>query len=501
MTDQAVTLTPIVLTPEQRASALQDAQHVTPELINELKPYTTPMPESIEESTRANYDYARRYLSALMIYRDQPIDCATPAGLADAKEIRFRLRKLRTTTERLRLEGNRPYMDRIDANNDAQKQIEDLILPIEKRYDDAIKAEEAAARDRKAQAEREAAARAQVITGQIAAIAARSNFAPGTKAEAIAAAIIDLTSDTLDAESFGDRYGEAVVAKDQALFRMEAAQKTAEESEAREKLMQEQAAELARRDAADAERKAVDDAKEAERQAQEKILRRIANIRGITAWAIKASAVEIREQQEALDATKQADFHPFEREAMAAHAEVTDALPALLAMAEQRERTQAEREARELREQQIEARFRMLRSAVAVCDQPGTHDDTFKAAADLFGADSVNEENYGDRLAEAQKLAGEQMALLVEVQAKAAAAAEQARAERAERDRAAAEKAAADAKRSRTIAVMAEQCTVMFIALTKVTKDANFQSLDSATQAAVMAPLSAIVKAQEGGAA
>lgn len=500
MNDQAVSLSPIALSDAERASALENASHVTPELIGELVPYE---PELIDagESTRLNFDHVERYVRAVQVYRDQAIDCSTPSGLEAAKKVRFMLVKLRTRSNELRLDGNRPYMERIESNNTRQKKIEDLLLPIEKRYDDAIKAGERAARERRAEAERKAAEEAQVVTDAIEAIRARGAVRAGSTAAEIAAAIIDLTSDVLDGDFYKERYGDAVVAKEKALFALEAAQKTAEESEAREKLLKDQADELARRDAADAERKAADEAKEAERQAHEEIRRTIANIRGLTAWAIKAKADDIREKIAELDTIKQADFHPFEREAMAAHAEVTDALPELLAMAEQRERTQAEREARELRDQQIEARFRMLRSAVAVCDQPGTHADTFKAAADLFGAGSVNEENFGERLAEAQKLAAEQMDLLVEVQTKAKAEAEQAQADRIERERIAADKAAATARQNRMTRALAEQCMTMHAALLAVRADPDYLHLLEETVEAVEAPLAAIAKAQEGGAA
>lgn len=496
MNEQAVTLTPITLTAEERASALEDASHVTPELIGELVPYEPDLAPA-EETTRLNFDHVERYVRAVQIYRDQPIDCSTPSGLEAAKVIRFRLRKLRTASEELRLEGNRPYMVRIESNNVRKKKIEDLLLPIEQRYDDAIKAEEKAIRERKAEAEKKAAEEAKVVTEAIAAIRARGTVRAGSTAAQIAAAAIDLTSDILDGEFYKDRYGEAVVAKEQAIMQLEEAQKAAQASEEREKLLADQRDELARRDAADAERKAADDAKEAERQAHENIRRSIANIRGITAWAIKASASDIRDKQAELDTIKQADFHPFEREAMEAHAEVTDALPDLLAMAEQRALNEAERIDAQKAQEQIDYfadttnRFRRKGASSAEIAQ---YVRLLSDPSVLVGI------RIGARAGEARQEIQRQIESMTALQKEREGAEKQAEADRIERDRMAAEKAAATARQNRMTRALAEQCMTMHAALLAVRADLDYMHLSDETRAAVEAPLAAIAKAEEGGA-
>lgn len=502
MNDQSVSLTPIALSDEERASALENASHVTPELIGELVAYEPPMMEA-EESARLNFDRAERLMKALAVYRDQPIDCSTPPALEAAKQIRLRLVRLRTGSERLRLEGNEPFKQRIEANNVRQKKIEDFLLPIEQRYDDAIKAAERAARERKQEAERKAAEEAKVVTDAISAIRARGTVRAGSTAAEIAAAVIDLTSDVLDGDFFKDRYGEAVVAKEQAIFFLEQAHTAAEASEARDKLLKDQADEIARRDAAEKVRQAVETTRQVQEAKHEEIRRTIANIRGITAWAIKAKAADIREKIAELDTIRQADFHPFEREAMAAHAEVTDALPDLLAMAEQRERTQAERDERAADEKTAEENMNLIVTRCANLEAkipPPTSRDA-QSWAELLEQMPIGPALFPVREEEARKAKTAEILKLVALRDRLQALEEKAEAERVERDRIAADKAAAMARQNRTTRALAEQCMTMHAALLAVRADPDFLRLSDETRAAVQAPLDAIAKAQEGGAA
>lgn len=204
-------------------------------------------------------------------------DVSTGKGLDIAKRDRAEVRGLRTALEAKRVELKAPALERSRLIDAEAKALTAELLALEKPIDDQIKAEERRKEAEKAareQAEREKAA---VIQRELDSIKEGVLACVGMPSNGIALARETLAKIEVSLEMFGERAGEAIQAKAQALAKlgdMHAAAVTREAEEAR--LAAERAeldrlrAEQEARDKAERERIAAEQKAEADRLAAER---------------------------------------------------------------------------------------------------------------------------------------------------------------------------------------------------------------------------------------
>lgn len=338
-----------ILTADEYAKAVREAESFTVESINAIvvNPPALQSAQLVAKHTFARFVGILRTIKTA--YAEAPIDLTTTAGEKAAREIRQKFVTLRTKANKVRLEQNRVFIEQQKANNDEYAMLEDAVLPIEKRYDDAIQEKERADAEKKRLREVEIQQRAEAITRFILSISAFADNLVGMSSADIAARIQEVTLLELSEEALDHRYGEAVTIKDRTIARLEAARAEKEQSEANAAQVEQDRKRFA-----------------AEREARTGIDK--LNELMASAGALNIPQLEAAIQQ--VEATQPATFAPLESEAQSVIGRV---LPALRQM--YREKTdaeiervaQADRAARAAKEAKARERIAAMKSLVADC--------------------------------------------------------------------------------------------------------------------------------------
>lgn len=358
-------------TPDQLAEELKAAEIITVELINEVKA-KPPALQSAEVEAAYTFKVINGYLETLKAaYGKVVINTSTTTGLEFAKEARYKLKTLRTRSEKLRLESNSPFAERITAHNDAQKMIEDAILPLEKRFDEAIKAHESAIAQRKKDEEAAAALKAANISAAINGINAMADDVMDLNSMQIAARIQEVTLHELNEEELGARFGEAVAIKDRIIAKLESARAKAEQNEANARQVEED------RKRHDEERKEREEREAAEREARNAI----DDINTMLAAAGSKTPDQLENDIDGLEGIVFEQYRPLEAEARAA---VERTLPVLRQTRDDKIaaalKAQAEREEAAKREKEDAARRRIADIKALVADSIGATSEAIKAS-------------------------------------------------------------------------------------------------------------------------
>lgn len=139
---------------------------------------------------------------------------ATKAARAEVREVRYNVEKIRKTLKAPAL----AYSKRID---DEAKEYTEAILMIEAPIDELIKAEEHRKAEEKAERERIEAERRKAIDERIWGIGQFAISAGGLSSDKVAALLETLRAEEITLDDFGDRAGEAEIAKQQTLVRLQ----------------------------------------------------------------------------------------------------------------------------------------------------------------------------------------------------------------------------------------------------------------------------------------
>jgi len=528
------------------AEAIKIADNITPDTINavEVNPPAIQSPKVVAKGTFSKFFSMLAYLKTA--YSSMPIDCSTTAGDKQARDVRLKLVTLRTRADKVRLSINRAFREQQDACNDEYKMLEDTILPIEKRFDDAIKEAEAARAERKRKEEDEARAQAERITAAIHAIDAAANDLFGMSSADIAVRLQEVQLMELVADDFGARYGEAVTVKDRTIQRLEAAQATALQNEEnarkveadRQRFEAEKAARsriatintLAdgldgitidkmhgrienidalvldtfaplqdeAQEARDRVRRllvqAVNAAQDAERRKKEEeqqarviaARERITLMQMRAAHAVTKTADAIRADIEEVEGLKAADFDPLGAEAAGAQESTLASLRALLGVAEERERAEAERKAVAARAKKVEDNLTALAGTVERLKAEGAESARIHLSAENLRKYTPGAAQFDDRVDEAKVIVADILpkldSLYNEVHQREQDEAERQRKAKEEADRAEAErqrKEAEDARFTRMQKALAENARKMYDALMDVRAADAFDDLDA----------------------
>lgn len=426
----------VLKTPEELAEELKAADFITVDLINETKA-NPPALQSAELEAAHTFKVVNGYLKTLRAaYELVIIDTTTSAGLAFAKDARYKLKTLRTRSEKLRVESNEPFASRIKAHNDAQKMVEDAILPLEQRFDEAIKAHERAVAQRKLDEEAAAALKAANITAAINGISAKADDVMDLNSGELAARIQEVTLHDLNEEELGARFAEAVSIKDRTIAKLEAAHAKALTNE-----------ENARQVLADRERHEKDRKEREEREASEREARKeIGVLNDMLAFASSKSVDELTDDIDALEKINISHYAPLEAEAQQA---VDRALPVLrqtrFAKIAEADRLKAEIEATAKREKETAARQRIADIKALVVDSLGVGSDAIKA--NIAKLDDLLRADFDPFAAEAEAEQERVRPMLQKFLEDAEAAERTAAEKQAEADRLAAEQQAAAARK------------------------------------------------------
>lgn len=517
--------TPALESTADTSKALIAADHITPDFINAIE-VPPPAMQSAEMVAKGTF---KRYLGILATlkeaYGERPIDCATTAGDKDARAIRLKFVTLRNRADDTRKEHNRVFIAQQKANNDEFKMLEDTVLPIEKRYDDAIKAAEQAREERKRQEEEAARQKAEAITRSIQAIDAMADDLVAKTAAELDVLRQEVTLIDLSEEELGARFSEAVTVKDRTIARIEAAHAAAvtneanarEAREARERFAAERAemerkqqeerarfeaerqeAEKRRQEeeAARAERERVEN----ERRAKEDAARsKLMALHSVLGRFVMAGSSAIDEEIARVQGLMAADFDPFGAEAAQAQADTLAGLQSLRTAAVERERTAAQAKAAAERAQAIELRISNIAGMPGRLRASGASLGEIRGSFNALAEMSITEADFGDRTAEAsiavEKAGAEVEALLAEAQAAEEEAARIQRERKEQQDREEAERqrrAAEEAFRTEFERRLTSNARAMFDALEDVRADAAFTQLAKPLQQRIDAITSAI---------
>lgn len=549
-----------VLTKEEYAALVKQAESATPESINAMTVNPPPL-QSSKLVAKHTFSAFFKMLDALRTaYATAPIDCSTTAGEDAARKIWRKLVTLRTRADKVRLDQSRFFIEHRDANNDEYKMLEDTIRPLEQRYEDAIRERERAQEAARKQREEEAQARAQGITQFILDISSHADNLVGLTSADIAARIQTLTLVEVNEAELDHRFGEAVTIKDRTIARLEAARAEKEEAEKNaEQVAADRvryAAEKEARDAIDRintmlaaaggktasqleddidglegiifeqyqpleeeARAAVDRALPVLRQtladkiaAAEKMKRDleaaakaekeakartgIASMKAMVADCVGASSASITAAIDKLNGLLMADFEPFAKEAEEEQARVLTSLEKLRLTAQDEERTTAEREAKKLRAEQVQRNLDRLSRIAAVLQEQGFNSASVKAASDAMSIPTAAD--FDDRVDEAMTSYHTVKSLLA-VMFTTAEKAEQEAAEQAKAEQAEREERQRESdSRTRTERAIADNGRAMLEALNEVFRDDAFTKLNAATQAKVHDLLTDIAAAVKG---
>lgn len=219
-------------------------------------------------------------------------DVTTTAGDKAARAARQRCVSIRTSADSAYSDWNKPMLEKQRAMRTRLGEIKDAVKEVEDPIDAQIKAEEKRKADEKAEREAAEAAKRQQIQTSIDAMKNIPVSLVNGSSHAISAAITHLNGVEVKLDVYGDRAGEAEVAKQNALSQLHEMHAAAVNHEAEQAQIAAERAELQRqRDeqaGRDAEAKATADAEEAARQE-----------------AIAKQRAELKAQQDAIDKQRQ----------------------------------------------------------------------------------------------------------------------------------------------------------------------------------------------------
>ncbi len=214
---------PELLTDAEYKRLVAEADALTPESINSItvNPPALQSPQMVAKQTFAKFYAALRALR--VAYAEAPIDCSTTAGETAARAIWRKLVTLRTRSDKVRLEQNRVFLEQQKANNDEFGMLVDTVLPIEQRYEEAIRAKERAVEAARAKREAEAREKAAAITKTILDISAKADNLIGLSSADITARLQEVQLIELVEADLDQRFSEAVTIKDRTIGRLELA--------------------------------------------------------------------------------------------------------------------------------------------------------------------------------------------------------------------------------------------------------------------------------------
>lgn len=409
-------------------------------------------------------------------------DLTTTAGDKAARADRLELVTARTSIEKRRKALNEADQDRITVRNTVAKEVINEMAPYEDAVDALIKADEKRRADEKAAAEALRREAEEKVSNDINTIRNVLVEMTGKTSAEIGAAEQALREQEITTEAFGNRYGEAISAKDyvmRKLAEMGDATRNLEEREEAARLAAEQRDREARERAEQQERdRAAEEEKRArERREDEERQARIRQENEDRAAALAQQEKELADRRAALLADEEAARKKREE----------------AEQAERDKREQAEREARELLQRRrddigiILATTHKARIAATSMDAQGVYD----ALADM----PIHEGLFGELTEEAgnaKRTTLQAITTIIEEKAEAEARAvaqkradDDARAEREAREREEAKQAALRTKKQ----AMADR---MFDALVAVAQDPAYASLDGAVVNEVQAILTSI---------
>lgn len=291
------------------------------------------------EKPIAAYNPVRAGIAAMAEkYGKTVFSVATTKDMEAAKAARAEVREVRYNVEKIRKALKAPalaYSKRID---DEAREYTEAILAIEAPIDELIKAEEKRKAEEKAERERLEAERQAQVQSSIDAIKDAVVAHAGCSSHQLAAAIGACESVEITLDRFGDRAGEAEIAKRQTLAKLQEMHVAAVAQEAEQKRLADERAELERLRAEQEAREAEARAKAAEEESKRRA-------------EIERQQAEIRAQQEEIERQRR------EIEAVKAAAEQAEAdRLAKIEAEEQTKRDAEERQAREKAEAEARAK-------------------------------------------------------------------------------------------------------------------------------------------------
>lgn len=255
-------------------------------------------------------------------------DITTTAGMEIAKKHRAVFRdEFRLAIEKARAERKAPILEIGRLLDGRAKEITAEVAPYEKRFDDAIKAEEQRKADIKAAKEEAERQRVAGIRARITDTQAVPAKLVGQPSTVIADVLAQIAEAEITLEAFAEFAGEAELVKAQTVAKLQEMLTAQQQHEAEQQRLAEERAELDRQRAEQAERerlaaeaRAAEEARlRAEREAHEAELRRQAEAQEAE---LAAQRAELQRQQDELNAAR-AEQERKEREAREA-AEAAD---------------------------------------------------------------------------------------------------------------------------------------------------------------------------------
>lgn len=247
-------------------------------------------------------------------------DITTTAGMEIAKKHRAVFRdEFRLAIEKARAERKAPILEIGRLLDGRAKEITAEVAPYEKRFDDAIKAEEQRKADIKAAKEEAERQRVAGIRARITDTQAVPAKLVGQTSAVIADVLAQIKEAEITLEAFAEFAGEAELVKAQTVAKLQEMLTAQQQHEAEQQRLAEERAELDRQRAEQAERerqaaeaRAAEEARlRAEREAHEAELRRQAEAQEAE---LAAQRAELQRQQDELNAAR-AEQERKEREA------------------------------------------------------------------------------------------------------------------------------------------------------------------------------------------
>jgi hypothetical protein len=165
-------------------------------------------------------EFNKRFGADVVVQYDMKDGRLTPKGDKAARDDRLLLVTARTTIDKRRKQLNEDDQQRIATRNEVAKEITAQLEPYETTVDELIKAEEKRKAEEKAEAERLKREKEEAVAAALNAIHNVLVDTFGKTAAEIATAEAELRARELTVEVFGNRYGEAVAAKDHVLLKL-----------------------------------------------------------------------------------------------------------------------------------------------------------------------------------------------------------------------------------------------------------------------------------------
>lgn len=199
-------------------------------------------------------------------------DVTTTDGNKAARAARQRCVSIRTAADDAYADWNKPMLEKQRAMRAKLGEIKESVKEIEDPIDEQIKAEEKRKAEEKARREAEEAAKQKALQDNIDAIKFTPSLCAGQDSTAIAGAILGLTNAAITLDEYGERAGEAQIAKQQALEKLAEMQAAAQAHEAEQDRIAQERAALERQrqeqEEREAQARAKAEAEDAKRQAE-----------------------------------------------------------------------------------------------------------------------------------------------------------------------------------------------------------------------------------------